>query len=156
MISIHGLTFGSSYLPSELIAAFLYAQLEEAQTITEKRQQIFDHYKNQLLPLEKKGFVRLPFSPPECQHNAHMFYLLVSKRDELIQYLEAKKINSIFHYVPLHTSLMGLKMGYKKGDLPITEDASARIIRLPCYFELTRADQDRVIGEIFNYFKLSK
>lgn len=147
---------GSSYLPSEIIAAFLYAQLEEAQTITKKRQKIFDHYKDQLIPLQEKGLVQLPFSPPECQHNAHMFYLLVSNRNELIEYLKTKKINSIFHYVPLHTSPMGLKIGYHKGNLPITEDVSSRIIRLPCYFELTRDDQDRVISEIFNFCKFSR
>lgn len=147
---------GSSYLPSEIIAAFLYAQLEEADTITRKRWEIFNYYAQQLAPLQDSGLVRLPSNPPECQHNAHMFYLLVSTaledRDKLLAQLNSKNISAVFHYVPLHSSPMGLKMGYKEGDLRHTEDLSARLIRLPCYFELTREEQDQVVKEIYKFF----
>ena len=85
-----------------------------------------------------------------------MFYLLISTaledRDRLLAHLKSKNINAIFHYVPLHTSPMGLRMGYKEGDLPNTEELSSRLIRLPCYFELTREDQDLVISEVYNFF----
>ena len=151
---------GSSFLPSEIVAAFLYAQLEEADVITRKREAIFSYYAQQLIPLQDIGLIRLPSYPPECQHNAHIFYLLVSTsiedRDKLIAHLENKGINAIFHYVPLHTSPMGLKMGYKIGDLHNTEDLSARLIRLPCYFEMTREDQERVVNEIFKFFGYSR
>jgi dTDP-4-amino-4,6-dideoxygalactose transaminase len=147
---------GSSYLPSEIIAAFLYAQLEEADTITQKREAIFNYYKERLTPLQDHGLVKLPSYPRGCRHNGHLFYLLVQTspqdRDRLLAYLKNKSINAIFHYVPLHTSPMGLKMGYKDGDLPNTEDLSARLIRLPCYFELSREDQDRVVNEIYSFF----
>ena len=147
---------GSSYLPSEIIAAFLYAQLEEAETITKKREAIYAYYTDKLLPLQDRGFVRLPSNPSECRHNAHLFYMLIysalEDRDRLITHLKNKNINAVFHYVPLHSSPMGTKMGYKQGDLPITEELSARLIRLPCYFELTKEDQDRVINEIYMFF----
>jgi len=151
---------GSSYLPSEMIAAFLYAQLEEAETITTKRSAIFNYYAQQLAALQDQGMVQLPSCPSECQHNAHLFYLLVSTsiedRDRLLAHLNSKNIVAIFHYVPLHTSPMGLKMGYREGELPHTEELSKRLIRLPCYFELTREDQDRVVGEIYTFFGQSR
>jgi dTDP-4-amino-4,6-dideoxygalactose transaminase len=147
---------GSSFLPSELIAAFLYAQLEEADTITRKRDEIFRYYSERLEPLCRRGLFRMPVCPEECRHNAHLFYLLVETapgdRDRLIAYLKKKNIHAVFHYVPLHTSPMGQKMGYKEGDLPITEEMSQRLIRLPCYYELTREDQDRVIDAIREFF----
>lgn len=151
---------GSSYLPSEIIAAFLYAQLEEAETITRKRCAIYNYYLEQLSPIQDRGFIRLPQRRSECRHNAHMFYILVSTspqdRDKLLEHLNSNKINAVFHYVPLHTSPMGLKMGYRMGELPITEELSARLIRLPCYFELIQEDQNRVIDEIYAFFGLSR
>ena len=150
---------GSSYLPSEIIAAFLYAQLEEAENITRKRCAIYNYYLEKLSPIQDRGFIRLPQKRSECRHNAHMFYILVSEslqdRDKLLAHLYNNKINAIFHYVPLHTSPMGLKMGYRTGELPVTEELSARLIRLPCFFELTREDQDRVIDEIYRFFGYS-
>jgi dTDP-4-amino-4,6-dideoxygalactose transaminase len=151
---------GSSYLPSEVIAAFLYAQLEEADSITRKRHTIYNYYSDQLAPLQDRGLVRLPQKRSECRHNAHMFYILVSTslqdRDKLLAHLYKNKINAIFHYVPLHTSPMGLKMGYRMGELPVTEELSLRLIRLPCYFELAREDQDRVVDEIYKFFGHSR
>lgn len=147
---------GSSFLPSEIVGAFLYAQLEEADTITRKRNEIYSYYYNQLSPLCARGFVSLPTCPEECRHNAHLFYLLVNTstgdRDRLITSLNGINVKAVFHYVPLHTSPMGVAMGYKTGDLPITEDVSERIVRLPCYYELSREDQDRVIDGIFGFF----
>lgn len=118
----------------------------------------FNYYAEQLARLEERGFVRLPSCPPECRHNGHLFYLLVSTsledRDKLLAHLKSKNINAVFHCVPLHTSPMGLKMGYRHGDFPITEYLSERLIRLPCYFELTRDDQDRIIDEIYKFIGL--
>ncbi|MDI6616253.1 MAG: DegT/DnrJ/EryC1/StrS family aminotransferase, partial [Syntrophaceae bacterium] len=147
---------GSSFLPSEIVAAFLYAQLEEADTITRKRQEIFRYYTDQLEPLVRRGFIRMPAAPEGCRHNAHLFYLIVETeredRGRLIAHLKKKGIGAVFHYVPLHTSPMGRKMGYSEGDLPVTEEMSERLIRLPCYYELTREDQDRVIDAVREFF----
>ncbi len=142
---------GSSYLPSELVAAFLYAQLENADTITEKRWQIYNRYAEALRPLEEEGRVQLPHVPEGCVHNAHMFYVVLpnaAERNDLITHLREHGILSLFHYVPLHTSPMGLRLGYAEGDLPVTEDLAARVVRLPCYFELETPEQDRVIDQV--------
>jgi dTDP-4-amino-4,6-dideoxygalactose transaminase len=146
---------GSSYLPSEMIAAFLYAQLEEADEITRQRQFIYARYASGLKPLADMGILRLPFTPVECSHNAHMFYVIVEDeptRRNLIAYLKEHKIQSVFHYVPLHTSPMGLRYGNISGSLPVTEEISERLIRLPCYYELGHEEQDRVISHIFRFF----
>jgi dTDP-4-amino-4,6-dideoxygalactose transaminase len=147
---------GSSFLPSDLVAAFLYGQLEEADIITQKRNKIFSYYSEQFTPLLECGLIRIPICPLECRHNANFFYLLIDTaqgdRDRLIVHLKRNGITAAFHYIPLHTSPMGMKMGYKKGDLPITEDQSERIVRLPCYYELTREDQDRVIDDVYKFF----
>ncbi len=148
--------FGSSFLPSEIVAAFLYAQLEEADTIMRKRNKIFRYYSERLAPLCEHGLCRMQVCPSECLHNSHLFYMLIDTapgdRDRLIAYLKEKNIKAVFHYVPLHTSPMGLGMGYREGDLPVTEDLSKRLVRLPCYYELTKEDQDRVIEGIFGFF----
>ena len=146
---------GSSYLPSEIIAAFLYAQLEESGAITRKRWAIFNYYMEQFGPLQERGLLKLPECPGNCIHNAHMFYIITQDddtRDDLLKYLRNNGIHAVFHYVPLHTAPMGRKMGYEDGDLPVTEDISVRLLRLPCYFELEKSDQDRVIKSIYNYF----
>ncbi len=151
---------GSSFLPSEIVAAFLYAQLEEANTITQKRNEIFRYYFERFASLCERGHVRMPVCPSECRHNSHLFYLLVDTaqrdRNQLIAHLKKKDINAVFHYIPLHTSPMGMRMGYKGGDLPVTEDLSERLVRLPCYYELTREDQDRVIDEVYGFFGVSR
>ena len=145
---------GSSYLPSEIIAAFLYAQLEEADKITQKRRAIYNYYFERFTPLQDQGFMRIPSPPTECRHNAHMFYSILPNRDirdGLIGHLKRHNIHAVFHYIPLHSSPMGKKMGYKEGDLPVTEDMSARLVRLPCYYELTQEDQGRVIEAVFRF-----
>jgi dTDP-4-amino-4,6-dideoxygalactose transaminase len=145
---------GSSFLPSELVAAFLYAQLEDSETITRKRSAIFAHYMRQLAPLQERGFLKLPVAPSCCTHNAHMFYIVLqdmNTRNALIDYMKDKGISVVFHYIPLHMSPMGRKMGYEKGDLPVTEKVSECLLRLPCYFELTSQEQDRVIECIYDF-----
>jgi len=146
---------GSSYLPSELIAAFLYAQLEHADEITRQRHAIHDRYASGLKPLADSGYLRLPQIPVNCLHNAHMFYILVkseSVRAKLLAHLKENNINAVFHYVPLHTSPMGQQYGYKLGELPVTEDLSERLIRLPCYYELSIEAQKRVIDSVRCFF----
>lgn len=146
---------GSSYLPSDLVAAFLYAQLEQADEISLQRQSIYERYASGLKPLADAGILRLPYSPPGCSHNAHMFYIVVKDeptRSDLIAHLKANGIHSVFHYIPLHTSPMGLLFGGTPSSLPITEDLSERLIRLPCYYELNHEEQDRIISCIARYF----
>lgn len=142
---------GSSYLPSEIQAAFLYAQLEETKKITRKRQKIHDIYVEEFTPLEERGLIRLPHPPPECRHNGHMFYLVMkdnASRDGLINFLKTREIDAVFHYIPLHLSSMGKRMGFRLGDLPVTEDLSDRIIRLPMYNELEQQQQERVVKAV--------
>lgn len=146
---------GSSYLPSEIVAAFLYAQLEECERITDQRRVIYAYYAANLASLERNGSLRLAHPPTECGSNAHMFYVLLSdatRRDELLAFLKARSILGVFHYVPLHTSPMGQRFGYRDGDLPVTEDLSQRLVRLPCYFGLGRVDQDRVVRALESFF----
>jgi len=147
---------GSSYLPSELIAAFLFAQLEKADAIMSTRHRIFDTYRDALEDLEQRGWLRLPVVPEECHHNAHLFYVLLrdeEQRDGLLAHLNEKGINGIFHYVPLHQSPMGQRLGYRSGDLPLTEEMSLRVIRLPSFFELASDQQDRVVEELRRWLR---
>lgn len=146
---------GSSYLPSELIAAFLYAQLEQADEITNQRKSIYARYASGLKPLADSGILRLPHTPAECSHNAHMFYIIVENettRRHFLAYLKENNIQCVFHYVPLHTSPMGSQYGCIPGSLPVTEELSERLIRLPCYYELSHEEQDRIISRIFSFF----
>jgi dTDP-4-amino-4,6-dideoxygalactose transaminase len=148
---------GSSYLASELVAAFLFAQLEESERIAAKRRATFSYYKKGLHPLQEQGLLRTPMCPPECRHNGHMFYILLESsdtRDALIDHLKNHGIHAVFHYVPLHSSPMGMKVGCSSGDLPITDSISKRMLRLPSYFELERPDQDRVIDAVGSFFKV--
>jgi dTDP-4-amino-4,6-dideoxygalactose transaminase len=149
------LDIGSSYLPSEITAAFLYAQLEKADFITRKRWSVFNYYRQQLEELEQQDFLRLPVCPAGCTHNGQMFYMITQSadiRDDLLKYLQGNNVQAVFHYVPLHTSPMGRSMGYCDGDLPVTEDLSRRLIRLPCYCDLTFAQQDWVVACLSDFF----
>lgn len=146
---------GSSYLPSELVAAFLYAQLEDADRITAQRHAIFDRYFDAFAPLQERGLARLPRIPAECEHNAHMFYLILQTpeaRDGLIERLSELGIRAVFHYVPLHSSEMGQRVGCGEDKLRVTDDVSARLVRLPCFFELGDDEQSRVIDAVVSYF----
>lgn len=146
---------GSSYLPSELMAAFLYAQLEHAEEITTTRLTHYRTYYDALQPLADSGYLKLPTVPEYCKHNAHMFYVILKSEEErkdITEHLRARHIHPMFHYVPLHTSPMGRSFGYDEGDLPLTEYISTRLLRLPCYYELAPADIDRVVAGIFSFF----
>jgi dTDP-4-amino-4,6-dideoxygalactose transaminase len=146
--------FGSSYLPSEISCAFLLAQLEAMDAITERRRRIYSFYQEHLSPLEERGQLRVPSVPRECRINYHLFYILLNDpktRDGLMAYLKENDIQAVFHYVPLHTSPMGKRFGYNEGDLPLTEDLSARLLRLPFYYDITEEEQMLVVSRIAEY-----
>jgi len=136
--------FGSSYLPSDILAAFLWAQLEARDEIQAKRRLVWQFYEESLRHWAAENGVQLPAVPLECGNPFHMFYLVMpsmEKRDALIMHLKEKGIISVFHYVPLHVSKMGRFFGYKRGDLPLTEKLSAGLLRLPFHNYLTESDQ---------------
>ncbi|HOP78481.1 MAG TPA: dTDP-4-amino-4,6-dideoxygalactose transaminase [Thermogutta sp.] len=146
---------GSSYVMAEILAAFLYGQLEQMDAIAARRFEIYQHYAMHLKPLEEQGFLRLPRIPAGCQSNHHLFYVLTPDgptRDALLAHLKSEGIHAVFHYVPLHTSPMGRTFGYKEGDLPVTESLAARLVRLPMYYELTQHDQERVVVTLEKLF----
>jgi len=147
---------GSSYLPSDILAALLYAQLERFDEIMENRMRVWNRYNKFFEKYEKENKVTRPYIPKECDHNAHMFYLILptaEKRDELISYLKERNISAPFHYIPLHLSPVGEKYGYKPGDLPLTEEYAARLIRLPLYAEMTDKEVDEVCKNIADFLK---
>jgi len=146
---------GSSFLPSDLQAAFLLAQLERLESITERRRRIFDNYREALAPLEEAGFMKLPIRPGHCQGNHHMFYLLLETevvRDGLLEFLKSRGILAVFHYLPLHLSPMGRAFGGREGQFPVTESVSSRLVRLPFYNDLSAADQETVIRSVQAFF----
>lgn len=139
---------GSSFLPGEITAAFLMAQLEEAQRITRGRLAAWQRYHELLAPLEQQGLFRRPIVPSDCQHNGHMYYILLAPeidRQEVLEELKRNKIGAVFHYVPLHSSPAGMRFGRSHGDLALTTSLSQRLIRLPMWFGLTEAQQQRVV-----------
>ncbi len=148
---------GSSYVPSDILAAFLYGQLENMEKINRQRKFIYKTYYELLLPLAEHGLLRLPVIPEGCDSNYHMFYLLLKDHDtrmSLIEHLKKQGILAVFHYVPLHTSPIGQTMGYSDGMLPVTEYISERLLRLPFYFELQEMDIRTVVSEIFCFFNI--
>lgn len=143
---------GSSYLPSDILAAMLYAQFEKLDEIQERRRSVYEKYHNGLKDLERQGKIRLPIIPQYCKSNYHMFYILLNsekERNYLMDKLKENGISAVFHYIPLHTSPMGLKLGYKQSDLPKTEDLSGRLLRLPMYGELEERDINYIIEKIY-------
>lgn len=147
---------GSSYLPSELNAAYLYAQLEEAETINENRLFTWNLYYNGLKLLAEKGYIQLPYIPKGCEHNAHMFYIKCNdsaERTELIQYLRESNIMSVFHYIPLHSSEAGLKYSRFHGIDHYTTKESERILRLPLYYNIEQYKVEYVIENIEFFFQ---
>lgn len=144
---------GSSYLPSEIVSAFLYAQLTQADEITAKRCHICTTYALQLAPLQQAGKLRLPGFAENS--NGHMFYLILDSlatRTRLITHLKAQGILPVFHYVPLHSSPAGRKYGRTGSSMAVTDDLSERLLRLPLYFEMSDADIARVSAAIFDFF----
>lgn len=142
---------GSSYLPSDMLAAFLYAQLEHREEIQAARRRVWEYYAEHLSDWAAAKGVGLPFVPSHCEQPYHMFYLVLpslQQRTALIAHLKSKGILSVFHYLPLHLSPMGLKWGYAEGDCPVTEDVSDRLLRLPFYNDLTEAEQECIVATI--------
>jgi dTDP-4-amino-4,6-dideoxygalactose transaminase len=144
---------GSSYLPSDLLAAFLYAQLEAREKIQEKRRRVWNRYYESLAGWAECNGVKLPVVPPECEQVYHMFYLLLpsaERRESLILDLKAQSILSVFHYAPLHLSEAGKKFAARPSDCPVTEEISERLLRLPFYNDLSESEQDQVTAAVTN------
>ena len=139
---------GSSYLPGEIIAAFLWAQLEEAHSIIRDRIKIWEYYHVALEPLEAAGLLRRPIIPEDCRHNAHMYYVLLaaeSPRALVLEKLNACGVNAVFHYVPLHSSPAGRRYGKVAGEMTKTDSLAERLIRLPIWTGLATEQQDHVV-----------
>ena len=145
---------GSSFLPSDLLAAFLYGQLEARERIQARRREIWTYYYDCLHNWVHENDVRLPIIPVDCEQTYHMFYLLLpslERRQSFISHLKANGIYSVFHYLPLHLSEMGQRLGGKHGQCPVTEDLSDRLVRLPFYYALTPDDQMKVVQAVYQY-----
>ena len=148
--------WGSSYLPSDMNAAYLWAQLEQAEEINENRLNSWTEYYNGLKDLADEGKIELPYIPGECVHNAHMFYIKakdLEERTPLIKYLKDNEINTAFHYIPLHSAPAGIKFGRFSGEDIYTTKESERLLRLPMYYQLTKEDRDKVIDKIREFYK---
>lgn len=146
---------GSSYLPSELNAAYLWAQLEKIDDIASSRMARWNQYNALLKPLEEKEYIQLPTVPDECEHNAHMFYIKVKdfeERRSLIQYLKEREIMAVFHYIPLHTSPAGRKYGRFHGNDIYTTKESERLLRLPLYYGLEERQAEYICEKLKDYF----
>lgn len=146
---------GSSFLPSDMNAAYLFAQLEEAEKINNNRLESWNLYYEALRPLYDKGYLELPVIPVECEHNAHMFYIKVKNLDErnyLIDHLKRNGIIGAFHYVPLHSSPAGQKYGVFYGNDIYTTRESERLLRLPLWYGITKQQIQRVVSNIYNFF----
>ncbi|MFO0389453.1 MAG: dTDP-4-amino-4,6-dideoxygalactose transaminase [Alphaproteobacteria bacterium] len=144
-------SLGSSYLPGELLAAFLYAQMHAAANITAERLRLWDHYHHLLAPLEVAGKLRRPFIPDYVTHSAHMYYILLPDdvvRLELIRQLKASGIDAVTHYVPLHSSPAGKQLGRVDGELMVTDDVAGRLLRLPLWMGLDAQEQDFIVSVI--------
>lgn len=142
---------GSSFLPGELIAAFLWAQLEKADQITQERLASWQIYHEMLEPIESKGLLRRPILPDHCQHNAHMYYILLSpdiNRQAVLEDFKRNNIGAVSHYVPLHSSPGGQRYARSHGSLKVTEDQSERLIRLPLWVGLTTRQQNKVVDTL--------
>jgi len=148
---------GSSYLPSELIGAFLWAQLEHADAINAKRLALCATYRKGLQALAREGKLALPQSEPAgVKGNGHLFYVLLkdlATRIKLIAHLKARGIHSVFHYVPLHSAPAGRRFGRASGSLPVTDDVAGRLLRLPLYYELTEEQVAAIVAEIQAFFR---
>ena len=147
--------YGSSYLPSELNAAYLWGQLEQSELIAADRMDSYHFYYEKLAPLEQQGLMELPKVPAHCEHNAHMFYIKLKdleQRTKFIEYMNEKRIMTVFHYVPLHSSPAGLKFGRFHGEDRYTTTESERLVRLPMYFGLTQEDKNYIVKCIYEFF----
>lgn len=147
---------GSSYLPSELNAAHLMAQLDHADEINDDRLSTWHHYHEAFMSLANEGRIELPFVPMDCKHNAHMYYIKtkdIEERSALIRHLNERDIGAVFHYIPLHSAPAGLRFGRFHGEDRYTTKESERLLRLPMFFRLPREDADRVIEAVYAFYK---
>lgn len=147
---------GSSYLPSEINAAYLWAQLEVAEEINNDRMRSWNQYKEELSAIEQAGKLQLPYIPVECEHNAHMFYIKVAnleEREALIKYLKQNEIGAVFHYVPLHTAPAGKKHGRFNGEDKYTTNTYERLIRLPMYYGLEEEQVSYITDKIKEFYR---
>ena len=147
--------FGDSYLPSELNAAYLWAQLEQADAINENRLATWNAYDEAFAPLKAQGKLELPVIPEDCVHNAHMYYLKLKnlqERTAFINYMKENDVHTVFHYVPLHSAPAGLKFGRFAGEDVYTTRESERLVRLPLYYGLAQEDLEKVIRLVYDFF----
>jgi len=145
---------GSSFLPSDVLGAFLWAQLESRDHIQSLRSRVWSYYADHLGAWAAAGGVRLPYVPDDCRQTYHMFYMILPSgemRDAFIAHLKGRGILSVFHYVPLHLSEMGQRMGGSTGQCPVTEDISGRLVRLPFYNGLAECDQARIVDAVLTF-----
>jgi dTDP-4-amino-4,6-dideoxygalactose transaminase len=146
---------GSSFLPSELNAAFLYAQLEEAEVILDRRRRLYARYHSRLRPLSEAGYLRIPELESHDMANGHLFYVLANSgqdRDRLIEHLRKNKIYAVFHYIPLHSSPAGQRLGRTCGSMEVTDRVSACLVRLPLYYDMSEEDVDFVVKKIQKFY----
>ncbi len=150
------INYGSSYLPSDMNAAYLYAQLEIAEEINDARLAIWERYCDNLRILGQAGRIELPVVPEGCVHNGHMFYIKtkdIEERTALIDYLKKNEIHAVFHYVPLHTAPAGLKFGRFHGEDRYTTKESERLLRLPMYYGLELEQVDYICGKLREFYR---
>jgi len=147
---------GSSYLPSDMNAAYLWAQMEKSDEIYADRMRSWNQYDTMFQPLKEKGLVNLPFIPKECTHNAHMFYLKtkdLKERTDFIQYMKENDILTVFHYIPLHSSPAGKQFGTFFGEDKYTTKESERLVRLPLYYGMKEKDIEKVVNAVNKFYK---
>ncbi len=152
------MNYGSSYLPSDMNAAYLWAQLELAKEITKARLERWEQYHTQLQPLQERGILELPVIPEGCIHNGHMYYAKakdMEERTRLLAFLKENGILSVFHYVPLHTAPAGLKFGEFRGEDIYTTKESERLFRLPLFFTLKKSEVDYIVSKIKEFYGVS-
>lgn len=147
---------GASYLPSDMIAAYLYAQLLNSKEINRKRMDVWNRYNNFFEKYEQQGQIRRPIIPDDCVHNAHMYYILfndLATRTKFISYLKENNVSSVFHYIPLHSSPAGIKYGRTHGDMAITDKVSDTLVRLPLFYELSEDNINYIFEVIQKFFE---
>ena len=149
--------YGSSYLPSDMNAAYLWAQLELAQKITDVRLARWNQYNELLQPLKQRGILELPTVPEGCIHNAHMYYIKtknIEERTRLIDFLKENGILAVFHYIPLHTAPAGIRFGEFSGEDVYTTKESERLLRLPMFYTLTEAEVEYIVGKVKEFYRV--
>lgn len=150
------MNYGSSYLPSELNAAYLWAQLEVADEINDSRMNAWSYYYEELKDLEKAGYIELPVVPEGCVHNAHMFYVKakdLEERSRLIRYMNDNGVNCVFHYIPLHSAPAGLKFGKFVGEDKYTTKESERLMRLPMWYKITEKETEQAVKLLRSFYR---